>query len=473
MADYSAKEITAIVEEIVSKINSSHSGATGDCGRHAAWGVFAAAAEAVDAAEQAQRRLTALSLDLRKAVIQSIRAKAMELSDELGRMELAETGMGRLENKIFKIRETITKTPGVENITPETFSGGHGLTVVENNPWGVCGCVLPSTAPAATAIHNSIVMIAAGNSAVMCPHPNAGQTSLFTVEMINKAVTEAGGPANLITTFADTSQESTSFVMRHPSVQIILVTGGPGIVQAAFQSGKRAICAGPGNPPVLVDGTTDLAVSARQIFAGCSFENCINCIGEKEVFVVKQYADELIRHLKAAGCYHLADAGAIAKLTALTTNGDGSVNKQYIGKDAAVILKGVGIEADERYKVISYEVPPDHITVKEEYLMPLLPIVRVDSVEHGIACAVAAEGGRRHSAVIHSHNMDTVTKYANATRTTVLAVNGSSYNGVGMEGEGFVTMSIATATGEGLTCPRVFTRVLRRAFTGSLGQYIL
>jgi propionaldehyde dehydrogenase len=436
-------------------------------------GVFADAEAAIRAAEKAQRSLATLSLDVRKDIIGSIRSKAMERSEELGLMELAETGMGRIEDKIFKIRETISKTPGVENIVPETFSGGHGVTIVEGNPWGVCGCVLPSTAPAATVIHNSIAMIAAGNSAVMCPHPNAGNTSITTINMINEAVMEAGGPADLVATYAGTSQENTNAVMHHPAIQIILVTGGPGIVKAASESGKRAICAGPGNPPVLVDGTTDLAVSAKQIFDGCSFENCINCIGEKEVFVLSQYADELVRHLKAAGCYHIADAGTVAKLTAMVTNADGSVNKKYIGKDAAVILKDLRVGADDSYKVISYEAPPDHITVMEEYLMPLLPIVRVDSVEQGIAFAVAAEGGRRHSAVIHSRDMDTVTRYANATHTTVLAVNGSSYNGVGMDGEGFVTMSIATATGEGLTCPRVFTRALRRAFVDSLGQYVL
>lgn len=436
-------------------------------------GVFKTPEEAIMAAKKAQEELTLMSLEQRAEIINSIREISMEHVEELGKMELEETGFGRIDNKIFKIQETIKKTPGIENIGPESFSGSYGMTLVEKYPWGVCCCILPSTAPAATVIHNSICMIAAGNSAVMCPHPKAGKTTYKTIAYMNQAIEKVGGPKNLITSFEGLSVENSNFVMKHPEIKIVLVTGGPGVVKAAFQSGKKCLCAGPGNPPVLVDGTTDAAKTAKYIFDGCSFENDLNCIGEKEVFVVESFADQLISELKKLGTYFIKDQATIDKLTKLVTNENGSVNKKYVGKDAKIILHDIGIEVCDEIKVISFEAPHDHIIVMEEYLMPILPIVRVKDAEQGIEYAVKAEGGRRHSAVVHSNNLDTITKYANETKTTVLAINGSSYNGVGMQGEGFVTMSIATATGEGLVCPRVLTRHLRRAYVNNLGQYVV
>lgn len=436
-------------------------------------GIFHDPEDAVAAAKKAQQELMQMNLEKRSEIIEAIRKISLEHVEELGHMELEETGFGRIDNKIFKIQETIRKTPGIENIGPETFSGSYGLTLVEKYPWGVCCCILPSTAPAATVIHNSICMISAGNSAVMCPHPNASKTTYKTIAYMNQAIREARGPANLITAFDEPNVENSGTVMHHKDIKIILVTGGPGVVKAAFASGKKCLCAGPGNPPVLVDGTTDLKQTAEYIFKGCSFENDLNCIGEKELFVVEAVADELISELKKQGTYMIKDPSVVDKLIKLVTNENGSVNKKYVGKDAKVILKDIGIDVSDEVKVISFETAVDCIIVMEEYLMPVLPIVRVKDAEEGIAYAVKAEGGRHHSAVIHSNNLSVITKYANETMTTVLTINGSSYNGVGMEGEGFVTMSIATATGEGLVCPRVLTRNLRRAYVNSLSQYVI
>ncbi len=463
-------QIAELVKTVLESLDNAKAVLPGDKGEN---GIFHNPEDAIAAAKKAQQELMKLNLDERAKIIEAIRQISLEHVEELGHMELEETGFGRIDNKIFKIGETIRKTPGIENIGPETFSGSYGLTLVEKYPWGVCCCILPSTAPAATVIHNSICMIAAGNSAVMCPHPNACKTTYKTIAYMNEAIISAGGPANLITAFDEASVENSNLVMHHKDVRIILVTGGPGVVQAAFKSGKKCLCAGPGNPPVLVDGTTDLSETAKYIFNGCSFENDLNCIGEKEVFVVESAADELIRELKNQGTYMIKDLKTIEKLIGLVTKADGSVNKKYVGKDAKLILKDIGIDVGDEIKVISFETDVDNIIVMEEYLMPILPIVRVKDAQQGIDYAVKAEGGRHHSAVVHSNDLAVITEYANATMTTVLTINGSSYNGVGMEGEGFVTMSIATATGEGLVCPRVLTRNLRRAYVNSLSQYVI
>jgi propionaldehyde dehydrogenase len=316
-------------------------------------------------------------------------------------------------------------------------------------------------------------MVSAGNSAVMCPHPNAKKTAAATISLLNRAIVRHGGPANLLSSCKEATVEYTEEIMRHKEVQIILVTGGPSAVRAAFQSGKRAICAGPGNPPVLVDGTTNLAKTAKFIADGNSFENCLNCIGEKELFVLENVADTLIEQLVLQGCYWIRDKETIGRLMNLVTEDNGTIKKKYIGKDARILLRDLGIDAGKECKTIIFEVPCEHPAVLEEYLMPLLPIVRVKSIEQGIEYAVCAEGGRHHSSVVHSSNVETITQYSNALRTTVLTINGSSFNGVGMAGEGFVTMSIATTTGEGLTCPSVFTRVIRKTVVNGLSQYVI
>ncbi|ATW28952.1 aldehyde dehydrogenase EutE [Candidatus Formimonas warabiya] len=424
-------------------------------------GIFDEVNEAVEAAWLAQKHLIALGLEKRERIIEAMRQAGMANVEMLARMEVEETGMGRYEDKVLKHHLAILRTPGVEDIRPEVFSGDHGLTLVERLPFGVAGCITPSTAPSETVFHNTICMIAAGNSAVISPHPAAKNVTLKAVEILNLAVQSAGGPVNLVVCLREATLQKASEIMKHPKINLLLATGGPGVVEAVLSSGKKAIGAGPGNPPALVDETADLPKAARDIVAGAGFENDIQCIGEKEVLVVEQVADRLIAEMAKSGAYLLKDEKEVDRLTKLVTTPEGQVNKDYIGKDAQVILHAMGIPAPDHIRVIIYEVPANHITVREEFLMPLLPIVRVKDVDEGIELAVCIEGGCRHTATMHSKNVDNMTRFARAIQTTIFVKNGPSYNGVGLGGEGYGTMTIAGPTGEGLTSPRSFTRVQR------------
>lgn len=423
-------------------------------------GIFDSVDEAICKAEQAYHQLERMSLAKRGQIIELIRQKTRENAERLSLLELEETGMGRYSHKVAKHMLVADKTPGLEDILPEAMSGDDGLTVVERRPFGVAGCIMPSTAPSTTTIHNSICMIAAGNAVVMSPHPGGKNTTFEAVKMINEAIREAGGPDNLVVCTREASIQNTQAMMSHPKVDFLLATGGPGIVREILASGKKGIGAGPGNPPVLVDETADIIKAGKDIVEGCYFENCLQCIGEKECFVVECVADELIQEMQRNGAYLIRDEATIQKLTDLLTGKDGP-NKAYIGKDAAVILSALGIEAGFDPKIIIFEVPDSHITVQDEYLMPLLPVVRVKDVDEGIRLAVIAEGRRRHSAMIHSKNVRNITKYAQVIQTTILVKNGPSYAGVGLGGEGYVSLSIAGPTGEGLTSPKTFTRPQR------------
>lgn len=419
--------------------------------------------DAVEAAIKAQRELVKCSLAKREEMITAIREKIRTNVAHLVRMELDETGYGRYDDKVLKHLLTIDKTPGTEDIKPEVYTGDDGLTLIEKRAYGVSCCVLPSTAPSCTPIHNGICMIAAGNSVVFSPHPGGKDTTYAVLELMNEAIREVGGPANVFVSVKDATIENANAMMNHPKIDLLVATGGPGVVRAVLSSGKKAIGAGPGNPPALVDETADIPKAAKDIIAGNSFENGIQCNGEKEVLVIDSITDLLISEMQKNNAYLIKDQATIDQLTDLVTTENGGVNRKYIGRNANLILKDIGIDVGEEIRTIIYEVPSDHITVMEEYLMPILPIVRVKNVNEGIEKAVLVEGRRRHSAVLHSRDVHTITEYAKAIQTTILVKNGPSYSGVGFGGEGYATMTIAGPTGEGLTRPKSFTRETRCA----------
>ncbi len=424
--------------------------------------------EAVAAAKKAQKELMNCTLKQRGAMIESIRRNLTGHIEELAQMEVEETGMGRFRDKVAKYHLTIDKTPGIEDIQPEVLTGDDGMTLTEYRPFGVAGCIFPSTAPACTAIHNTICMIAAGNTIVASPHPGGLKTTLVAVKLINDAIEEVGGPKNIIVCTRDASIEKAGQMMKHPDVKLLVATGGPGVVRAVMSSGKKAIGAGPGNPPVLVDETADIPKAAKDIIDGNSFENCLQCIGEKECIVVECVADLLISEMQQHGAYLLKEPAQIEKLTKIVFKENGSINKKFVGKDAKLFLQAIGIPAGDEVRTIIFEAAADHPIVMEECLMPILPIVRVPNVEAGIDEAVRIEGGRRHSAIMHSRDVHNITRYAKAIETTILTKNGPSYAGSGLGGEGWVTMSIAGPTGEGVTRPRSFCRATRCCMCGEL-----
>ncbi|HHW91611.1 MAG TPA: aldehyde dehydrogenase EutE [Firmicutes bacterium] len=453
-------DVQAIVHRVLEQLRSAAPQVC--CGD----GVFADVEGAVSAAAIAQKKLLNLGLEKRAELIEGMRAAAVDNAPLFARLAVEETGMGRYEDKLTKNIKSALKTPGLEDIEPTVFSGDHGLTLVERLPFGVAGCITPSTNPTETIINNGIGMVAAGNTVVFSVHPGAQNVSLKAVQLLNKAIVAAGGPQNVLTSFAEPTIQKVNELMNHPQVDLLVATGGPGVVKAVLSSGKKAIGAGPGNPPVIVDETADIPKAARDIVAGASFDNNIPCNGEKEVFVIESVADSLIANMVENGAYLLKDKAAIDKLVKLVTTEEGHVNKDYVGKDATLILAEIGIKDSAETRVIIFETSADHPLVVEEFLMPILPIVRVRDVTEAIELAVCVEGARKHTAVIHSKNVDNMTRFAQAIKTTIFVKNGPSFAGVGVGGEGFITMTIAGPTGEGLTSARSFTRAQRCVLVG-------
>lgn len=424
-------------------------------------GVFDTMTEALAAVEAAYKQFRSYTIEQREKMISKIREITLNEAENLAVLGVEETGMGRVSDKIIKHQLVANKTPGTEDIKPSAFSGDAGLTLVEMAPYGVIGSITPSTNPSETVICNSIGMIAGGNAVVFNPHPNAKETANYAVDLVNRAIREAGGPENLVVTVKNPTKESSDEMMNSPIVRMLVATGGPGVVKALLSSGKKAIGAGAGNPPVIVDDTADVQKAGADIVKGASFDNNLPCIAEKECFVFRNVADELISSMTQNGAYLISgeQVDKLLKVALIEKNGKYMLNKKWVGKDARLFLKEIGIEADPR--LIICETDANHPFVVEELMMPILPIVRVDSIEEAIREAVKAEHGNRHTAHIHSKNVDHLTAFARAVETTIFVKNAPSYAGIGAGGEGYTTFTIAGPTGEGLTAAHSFTRQRR------------
>ncbi len=465
--EISPEKIREVVKEIVERMTKEEArppevkAGAGDLG------VFPNVEEAIEAARIAQRELFRESLEKRSKYIEAMREASIREAESLAKLAWEETKMGRWEDKVQKNLLSAQKTPGVEDLHPIAYTGDHGLTLVEMAPFGVIGAVTPSTNPSSTIINNAISIIAAGNSVVFAPHPAAKKVSLKSIQILNEAIIKAGGPANLMTTAAKPSIEEAQTLFKHPKIKLILVTGGPGVVRAAMACGKKVIAAGPGNPPVVIDETLDLEHASDSIIKGASFDNGVLCTAEKEIIAVEAIADRLLELLrKDPRTYELKkdEFEKLTKAAILEPGGPGKepkVSREYIGRDATLIASKIGVKVPESTRLLFCEVDRNHAFVWTEQLMPVIPFVRVKDVDEAINFAVEVEQANKHTAIMHSLNVANLTKMAKTAQVSIFVKNAPSYAGLGYEGEGYATMSIATPTGEGLTKASTFTRPLR------------
>ncbi len=448
------------ISEIVANVIKSMNGETKSTHQK---GVFDTMSEALAAVNKAYNELKGYSVAQREEMIKHIRKLTLEEADKMAELGVSETGMGRVADKIIKHQLVANKTPGTEDLKPSVMTGDAGMTLIEMAPYGVIGSITPSTNPSETVICNSIGMIAGGNGVVFNPHPNAKKTANYAVDLVNRAILEAGGPENLVVSVANPTKASSDEMMQSPIVRMLVATGGPGVVKALLSSGKKAIGAGAGNPPVIVDDTADIAKAAQDIVNGSSFDNNLPCIAEKECFAFANIADELIDNMQKHGAYLIKGSEIDKLMDVCLINKDGKygINKKWVGKDAVKFLEAIGIDAPKDTKLVICETNADHPFVQVEMMMPVLAIVRVNDIDEAISLAVAAEHGNRHSAHIHSKNIDHLSRFAKAVETTIFVKNAPSYAGIGAGGEGYTTFTIAGPTGEGLTAAHSFTRSRR------------
>lgn len=468
-------EIGEIVQRVMRELegsNGSGSPSPAPIPSHAAIistrGVFSDVDQAIDAARIAHKSLLSLGLTKRFAIIDKLRQIAIANAELWGRMAVEETGLGKMPDKMNKVLLAARKTPGPEDLRPETFSGDNGLTLVEPAPFGVVGVITPSTNPPSTVVNNTISLVSAGNACVFNPHPSAKNVCRAVASAMNAGVVEAGGPENLVCIIGEPSQASAQTLMKHRKIDLVLVTGGGVVVKLAMTSGNRAICAGPGNPPAVIDETAIIPKAAKDLVTGASFDNNVLCTDEKSMFVVDKIASTLKREMIANGAFEVS-GNNLDRLTRLVITEDKhakghrhvSVNKALIGKCAGTILQELDIKPPQGTQLVIAETTWDHALVMAEQLMPVIPIVRCRSFEEAMEWAIISEHDFQHTFIMHSTNVANLSAMAQNCNGNIFVKNGPNLAGLGYGGEGYTTLSIAGTTGEGMTKASTFTRPRR------------
>ena len=459
-------DLRRVIAEVLDNFQSDESSGITAARPVQGCGIFPDIDSAVRAAGAAQLELTEMGLEKRRDIIESMRSAFIRNARLLGERAASETGMGNAEDKAAKNILAAGKTPGVEDVEASVFTDENGLTLVERAPYGVIGAIIPSTNPTATVVSNSIGMIAGGNAVVFNAHPAAKECSGLAVSILAEAIIGAGGPANIITATADPTMESARMMMAHEDVRLLVVTGGPGVVRAAMRSGKKVIAAGPGNPPCVVDETADIPKAGADIVAGAGFDHNIICTCEKEVIAVMSAADTLKKAMGDNGAYELTgeEISRVTRLIMTEPGGpdrEGAVNRKYVGKSPRLIASHIGVYVPDDTKILLCEVEADHPLLWTEQLMPVIPLVRVKDVDTAVKLAFDLEHGYRHTAVMHSRNVDKLSEMARLMNCSLFVKNGPNYAGLGKGGAGFASFTIASPTGEGLTRARTFTRERR------------
>ncbi len=429
------------------------------------FGQFTNVDDAVAAATTAQRALVRRSLAQRESACELIRQICRNQAEELGRMEFAETKIGHEPHKAQKLVVAADCAMGTEALKTGCFSGDYGITLEEAGPWGVIGVITPVTHSLPTLAVNAVNMIAAGNSLVCNPHPSGKKIAAYGAMLFNKAIYEKLGIDNLICVITEPTLESANQIFSHPDVGLLVVTGGPGVVAAALRSGKRAICAGPGNPPVVVDASADLDNAARCIIEGATYDNNLLCLAEKEVFVVSSVFDQMMDAMSRAGAHRLTpqQMDQLAGICIASPSGGGIPHavKEFVGAEPQALAQAIGVSISPSCRLLYGQTNSSSPLVQGEQMTSVLPFVKCDSFEQAVDLAVEAEHGFRHTSIIHSRLVDHMTYMGKAMNTTLFVKNGPSLAGNGGGGEGYGTFSIACSTGEGITTPMTFTRFRR------------
>ncbi len=435
-------------------------------------GVFNDMDHAIQAGLDAFEKYSTMDLEKRRKGVNALRDCLRSHAEEFSKMIVEETRMGVVQHKILKHLNIADNTPGVEDLVTSSWTGSTGHTIEERVPFGLIGAITPVTHPVPTLANNAIAMLAAGNTVVFNAHPRSKKVCAYAVELFNKALTSVGLPDNLITIIWEPSMESAQKIFTHPDIKLLVITGGPGVVRAAMHTNKKVIAAGPGNPPVVVDETVDLAETVRRIITGAVFDNNILCIAEKQVFVVSEFFDSFMAEMGKAGSV-LLNVMQIDKLADMAFQKDEKgqliLNRDLVGQNADKLADLIHLTVPDGTVMLYGETGNDHIFVREEQMMPFLPIIRARDFEDAIELAYQSEHGYGHTAIIHSNNMERVTRFIKRMRCCINVVNGASPDALNpLTTGGYTTHTVASPTGEGVTVPRTFTKIRRITINHSM-----
>ena len=387
----------------------------------------------------AQNQFATFSEDKVNAIFKAAATAADKMRIDLAEMAVAETGMGVLEDKIIKNhfaseyiynKHKNKKTCGI--ISRDKANG----TKVVAAPLGVIAGVIPTTNPTSTAIFKSLISLKTRNGIIFSPHPRAKKCTIEAAKVVLNAAVKAGAPADIIGWIDEPSLELTQALMTHPKIQAILATGGPGMVKAAYSSGKPALGVGSGNTPAIIDETANIRMAVSSILMSKTFDNGMICASEQSVIVVDSIYEEVKKEFAYRGAY-LLNAEEMEKLGKIILTPKG-VNAAIVGQPAYKIAQLAGFEVPEDTKVLlaeqtSYSIDNPYA---HEKLSPILTLYKASDFETAsdMALALVTLGGLGHTSVLYTDErvQDRIDAYAQKMPTGRILINSpASQGGIG------------------------------------------
>ena len=391
----------------------------------------------MEAMREAQREFATFTQEQVDKIFYEAASAANKMRLPLAKMAVEETGMGVVEDKVIKnnyAAEYIynaykeTKTCGI--IEEDKAYGIKKLA----EPIGIVAAVIPTTNPTSTAIFKTLISLKTRNAIIISPHPRAKNSTIAAAKVVLDAAVKAGAPEGIISWIDVPSLELTNEVMR--SADIILATGGPGMVKAAYSSGKPALGVGAGNTPVIIDDTANIKLAVNSIIHSKTFDNGMICASEQSVTVLEKVYDEARKEFAARGCYFLK--GDEIEKVRKTIIINGALNAKIVGQTAYTIAKLAGVEVPEATKILIGEVDSVHIDEEfaHEKLSPVLAMYKAKDFDDALAKAaqLVADGGYGHTAslYVNVNEHEKIMKHAEAMKTCRILINTpSSHGGIG------------------------------------------
>ncbi len=357
---------------------------------------------------EAQRVYATFSQSQVDAIFKAAALAAASARIELAKLAVSETGMGIMEDKVIKnhfAAEYIYnqyKNDRTCGVLEDDLTNGFRRIA---EPVGLIAAVLPTTNPTSTAVFKGLLALKTRNGMIFSPHPRATRCSARAVEILMDAAVEAGCPPGLFAVLEQADLALSSALMRHYQTNLILATGGPGMVKAAYSSGTPAIGVGAGNTPVVVDETSDVRMAVSSILMSKTFDNGVICASEQSLVIVDSIYDEMLAELDKRGGY-LLSADEKAKLEGILVGQDGHVNSKIVGQPAARIAEMAGLNLNVEVKVLLAECDQvgDSEPFSMEKLSPVLAVYRRPSFDDALdtAAALIEHGGAGHTAVLYT-----------------------------------------------------------------------
>ncbi|MEH7380220.1 aldehyde dehydrogenase family protein [Bacillus sp. JJ1533] len=385
--------------------------------------------EAVKHANKAQKEFERYSQEKVDHIIKSIAEAAFEASEYLARLAVEETQMGIVEHK--KIKNELGSLGVYESIKNEKTVGVIHTDSVKKVteiafPFGVVGCIIPTTNPTSTAIFKTLISLKARNGIVVSPHPSAVSCTVKALEICNEAALKAGAPSGLIGWITHPTMPATTELMKHKDVHLILATGGGGLVRAAYSSGKPAYGVGPGNVPVYIDKSAPIKDTVRMIVDSKSFDNGTICATEQAMVVHKNVKEITIRELKNNDCYFL-DEWEKEKVENIISPIKGKLNPAIVGRSAELIAEMAGVNVPKGTRVLIAEETHvgKNVPFSIEKLSPIFAFYTVNDVEEAkeICHSLLNIGGRGHSLSLHTKDEAVIQMFGDEMPVSRILVN--------------------------------------------------